>query len=327
MNKMTIPTKRLYFVFMIFVVLASVLVGCSPKTEEVNTVFAGGTNGLIISWVQPNYETNTLFDKGQSSLNMVLSIKNDGEYEVKPGEAVLNISGVYPEDFGITTTFFNNLPQLYAKRKDMEGNVLEGSTELYGLGDPLVFSGSVKGASRTTLEADICYKYTTFASADLCVGNSIINAGNSQDSSCETSGERSVASSGAPIQVTSFRQQPAGTDKIMLTFVIEHKGNGQIFKIGQDGISCNPSKIRDRDHVHVTIGSEDNYWQSLNCGLKGIREKDIRLENGKVEVHCTLDLKEDSVRNYVKSIPIKIDYLYSISTSVPLVVKETIGGE
>lgn len=327
MNKMVSPMKNVYLTFIIIGVLAFTLTGCNPETEEVNTIFAGGTNGLIVSWVQPNYETNTIFDKGQSSLNMVLSIKNDGEYEVKPGEAVLNISGIYPEDFGIKSTFFDNLPLLYAKRKDLEGNILEGSTELYELPNPLLFAGSVNGALRTTLEADICYKYVTFASAELCVGNSILNAGSNQDSSCNPSGERSVASSGAPVQVTSFRQQPGGPDKIMLTFVIEHKGNGQVFRLGSDGISCNPSKIRDRDYVHVAIGSEDNYWESLSCGLKGVREKDVRLENGKVEVHCTLDLKGDSVRNYVKSIPIKIDYLYSISTSVPLIVKETIGGE
>lgn len=321
--------KNVYLAFLILGVLAFTLTGCNPETEKVSTVFAGGTNGLIVSWVQPNYEINTLFDKGQSSLNMILSIKNDGEYEVKPGEAVLNISGIYPEDFGIRNTYFDNLPQLYGKRMDLEGNILEGSTELYELPEPLVFKGSVKGASRTTLEADICYKYTTFASADLCVGSSIINTGNGQDSSCETSGERSVASSGAPIQVTSFRQQPGGTDKIMLTFVIEHKGNGQIYRLGQDNeINCDASnKIKDKNYVHIEVGSTDGYWRGLSCGLKEVREKDVRLENGKVEVHCTLDLKDDSVRNYVKSIPIKINYLYSISTSVPLVIKETIGGE
>jgi hypothetical protein len=113
----------------------------------------------------------------------------------------------------------------------------------------------------------------------------------------------------------------------MLTFVIEHKGNGQIYRIGQDHeINCDPtSKIRDNDYVHVKVGSDDRYWDGLSCGLKGVREKDIRLENGKVELHCTLDLKNDNVRNYVKSIPLTIDYLYSTSASVPLLVKETIG--
>ncbi|HOI18678.1 MAG TPA: hypothetical protein PLX15_02330 [Candidatus Woesearchaeota archaeon] len=306
--------------------------GCSEKTPQPqNIAFAGGTNGLIISWIQPSYGSNILLDSRQSSLPMILQIRNDGEYEVKDKEAKLKISGIYPEDFGIEDTEFDEIGSYYGKRIDLEGNVLQGSTELYEVGNrELEYNGKVKGVLTTNLVADLCYKYVTYASADLCVGNSVINVGG-RASSCEISGQKNVASSGGPIQVTSFRQEGAGRNKIMLHFVIEHKGNGNVYKLekgtnNEDNISCNPALMRTFDYINVTIGDTSGYWNDLKCGSGG-RTRQLKLNNGKATIDCTLTLNKDSVRNYVKNVPITIEYLYSTSTSVPLIVKETIGDD
>jgi len=332
--------KNGYLASLVFIsLIAFGLSGCnsnSGESDNSNVAFAGGTNGLLISWVQPSYDSNILLANGQSELGMVLEIKNDGEYQVQTGEAILKLAGIYPSDFGLDddSVSFDSLPMLYPKRKDLEGNILEGSTELFSFNDKvLCYQGSIKGISTANLVAELCYKYVTYASGDLCVGSTILNTGGRSDSVCDTTGVRPFSSSGAPVQVTSFRQEAAGKNKIMLHFTIEHKGNGNIYKYDNVNnlIECNPNKMTNYDNVLVKIGEPgSDFWHNLKCGsasaLNGVLEKNIRLSNGKGFLDCTLELKSDT-RNYIKSVPLTIEYLYSTSTSVPLIIKETIGDD
>ncbi len=327
--------KNGYLASLVFIsLIAFGLSGCnsnSGESDNSNVAFAGGTNGLLISWVQPSYDSNILLANGQSELGMVLEIKNDGEYQVQTGEAILKLAGIYPSDFGLSEDVsFDSLPMLYPKRKDLEGNILEGSTELFSFSDKVLsYKGSIKGISTANLVAELCYKYVTYASGDLCVGSTILNTGGRSDSVCETTGVRPFSSSGAPVQVTSFRQEAAGKEKIMLHFTIEHKGNGNIYKYDGANIICDPSKMTNYDNVLVKIGEPgSNFWDDLKCGSasasNGVLEKNIRLSDGKGFLDCTLELPGNT-RNYIKSVPLTIEYLYSTSASVPLIIKETIG--
>lgn len=266
-------------------------------------------------------------DDESFAFNAIVRLKNDGEHTVNKNDMRINMVGFDPADFGKDFIDMKDVqPQddLLAKRRDSEGNLIEGTTTFATFprsGDsfiPKKFSGNLE----FTFRADTCYNYMTEANTKLCILRDMINI--RDDSICRPSGTgtsgRPIYSSSGPVQITNFRQSVIGRDKISFSFDIVLSGNVDIFwsrdkrtpSSGFDA-AC-PRDPRLRREIENNVGIEiteiagDPIITDLRCGgLESDSVGTVKLVNGKRTITCTADLLQDRL-DLEKAVGILLTY-------------------
>ncbi len=326
------------------ILMLAFLVGCGSTTTKTTTQspFVGGTNGLLFQWTSPTQDSNILFDKGQSSLPLILAIRNDGEYTINTEDGnqpiKVTLDGVHFSDVdyeGYTYDLTKHVidEELIGKKRNSDGTLREGFSTYVEFGD-FSYMKSVSGDSIKTIRARICYPYKTFATANVCVTQSLVNP-SKKDSLCSINGPIGIYSSSAPLQVTNARQEVLRNNTILITFKIEHKSTGDFF--AQD--NCDPS-FSNKDVVKVYVGDPDDlFWDVLSCkNFKnsptgsyiaivptdpptGLKRNNVRLINGEALVQCEIKLTRNDFGNYIKDLPITLEYSYQDDVSIPLLIR------
>ena len=86
---------------LLFLTLAlTFLSGCGSQKSDVDP-FVGGTNGLLINFVE-GAPPQTVFDDGQSPFQVIVHLENDGEYTIPRDKVRVTLLGFNPVDFGLT---------------------------------------------------------------------------------------------------------------------------------------------------------------------------------------------------------------------------------
>ncbi len=314
------------------IVTLIILSGCNPSSEDAeksSSPYAGGTNGLLFQWTSPTLENNVLFDQGQSSLPLILSIKNDGEYTIGSDDTIsIVLDGVHYSDVEYTdieddlTKTINE--EILGRTKNSDGTIREGLST-YVEFDEFKYLRKVNGDTVRPIRAKVCYPYKTYATAKICMTENL--AVPPKDALCDVSGEGEVFSSSAPIQVTSFSQQVLSSTAIELVFKIEHKSSGELF-LGEGNNNKCESIFGNRDLVKVTIGDySDSFWDGLTCVNNpnqinvNPQEFNVRLNRGEANVRCTLKLDQNDLKNYYKELPIELSYWYQDDASTSLLIR------
>ncbi|PIO04328.1 hypothetical protein COT48_01015, partial [Candidatus Woesearchaeota archaeon CG08_land_8_20_14_0_20_47_9] len=213
--------------------------GCtSGETTTPGSPFVGGTNGILMSFLEGNPPAEVTDDKTYP-FNVVVKVKNDGEANIRSSTLKITLSGFDPKEFGFSDggaeAITNTLKEeLTATRKDVEGNTIEGSTvymtfppEDSGL-PPFEYTGKLSGNTPFTIRADACYLYGTQANAKLCLKRNVLEP-DKKGGVCKVTESKTVYNSGGPVQVTSLKESVGGQGKVSITFTLEHKGNGKIY--------------------------------------------------------------------------------------------------
>ena len=281
--------------------------GGAPRTP-----FIGGTAGLTINFEKDSPPPEVTDDES-FPFNVIVKLKNDGEFKVDRNEIRLNLVGFDPADFGNSFEDVREVQpadDLDAKRRDAEGNIIDGITTFATFpksGDtftPRKFSGNTE----FTFRADVCYSYKTEANTKLCVLKDMINI--RDDSICRPSGVgtsgRVVYSSSGPVQVTNFRQSVIGKDKISFSFDVILSGNVDIFR---DKSAITPAsgfdaacprdarkrrEVENNVEIEITeIPTDPIFAGGINCGLESGHKGVVRLVSGRRTITCTAELVQD----------------------------------
>lgn len=306
----------------IFIILAVVLLisltGCGiEETPISSTPFLEGTTGFLINFLE-DAPPKEVYDGGVFPFEVVVKLKNDGEWDVAAADTLVWISGIDPSEFGLQDVDMVKHPDedMVGTYKDAEGNLVEG-TSTY-----ISFSGfnyqlSNVGNFGLPIKADVCYKYGTRALSKICIKKDLTDT--SERSLCFATEEKQVFSSRAPLQVTSLKESVRGKDSVGITFKIEHKGNGDIF---QQGSNCDTEGILFENKVWVEV---DTKIPGTKCtGLNGGTDTTgyITIYSGERTITCTIPA--DSQTDYEKAIDITLIYDYGEDIKTQLLMKHTV---
>jgi len=221
-----------------FVLIMIALSGCSGTTPVKGNTFVGGTKGLEVSFLQDS-PPDEAFDAGQRPFDVSVQLRNVGEYDIPKERVKAKLSGLSPSDFSVPAEEFIKIAEedLFKTTKDPEGNELEGTVSIITFNN-LNYVESLSGPTPFPIRVDVCYKYGTIAESKLCVKENLLNT--REKAVCTVTEEKAVENSGAPVQVTSFKEFAKAKDKIGFTFKIEHVGDGSLYKRETD---CNAGTV------------------------------------------------------------------------------------
>jgi hypothetical protein len=241
----------------------------------------------------------------------------------------VKITGIDPVDFGVNTADLtqNSPSPIRGAQKDTEGNVIQGETLSFDFpssGTNFEHQKEISGSVTYNIRADVCYKYGTMANTKLCVLEDILGTTGTEGKLCKVNEDKTVDNSGAPVQVSTFRESVSSANKVAFVVKINHVGTGKVHKVGSE---CD-SEFQNKDQVHVKI--DTGLSDGLSCsGLQNgvesgsVYSGDTQLLNGEREIRCT-----QTVNNPVdleKLVQIELEYEYSTYITKPLEVQH-VGG-
>ena len=295
------------------------IAGCDNGTTGKVNPFLGGTSGVALEFM-PDAPPSEVFDGGDFPFSVVVSLKNEGEWEVPTGKAKLTINGINPVEFGVTD---NDMAitidePIEESTKDAEGNVIPST--LMPIEFPeMVYEGDLVGNRLFPLRANLCYEYGTRATSSLCVLANLRDT-SSESPVCNVNEDKTVYSSGAPIAITAFQEAVAGTDKVRFTFTISHKGKGQIYKLGS---GCNGAVFSNRNKIHLAV---DSGLAGLKCtGLSDGTDTEgyvMLSSEGKTAervITCTQPIEAQT--DFDQPVNVVLTYDYNDHVSTTLLVK------
>ena len=275
------------------------------------TPFIGGTQGLSVEFV-PDAPPQEVFDGGDFPFDVVIKVQNQGEYPLPAANALISISGILPQEFEQSESALSKQPpeELLPMRRDADGNTIESNpvfVEFLGFNHQ---SNIVGNAQTFPIRATACYTYGTLVNTLLCSRKNILSP--AADGLCDVDATKTVYNSGAPIQVTSLREEPRSANKIGFTFSIQHSGNGKIYERGS---VCNDERpFRNRIFVDVQTGIPGVSCTGLAQG--GDASGYVTLFSSEKIITCTQQLQTQSDFEFPIVVELTYDYEQNIQTEV-----------
>lgn len=335
------------YIFVLLICFVLLLSACSKKSGAAvggapRTPFLGGTSGLTITFVEDS-PPKEVTDDGSFEFQVLVNLKNDGEFKVPRNDVKLNLVGFDPNDFGQSFEELKDVEpasELDSRKRDAEGNIVDGTTTYaqFPKSGGFFNPGKMPGNTPFTFRADVCYNYQTQATTKLCILRDMLNI--RDDSICRPSGvgtsSRPIYSSSGPVQVQNFRQTVVGKDKISFSFDIVLSGNVDIFwsKDERKPITFDDGcpkaararrEIENRVGVQITEIPEDPIFSNLQCnGLDGGSTGVVQLISGKRSIVCTVELIQDRL-DLEKNIGINLKYNVYDNKESQVLVKHLAG--
>lgn len=299
-----------------FVALLLVLAaGCGEGEQQqgvTGSKFVGGTEGLAVKFAEGSLPDKVLDQDQPFGISVVLT--NKGDHTIQEGaEATVKITGIDPDDFGVSAADLvqDSPSQIRGAQKDTSGNLIQGETvslDFPTSGSSLVHQNPISGSVTYNVRADVCYKYGTVVNTKLCVLEDILGTTGSSGRLCEINQEKPVDNSGAPVQVSTFRESVSSANKVSFVFKVKHLGGGTVHQMDSE---CN-KEFADKDKVHVKI--DTGLSDGLQCsGIQGtasgsVFEGDIQLLNGEREIRCTQTINSPTDLEKLVAIELTYDY-------------------
>ncbi len=297
---------------MIMLLFAVLLLAACDTTTTGTDPFLGGTDGVSMEFMT-GAPPDEVFDGGDFPFSVVMTLKNEGEWNIPAGKATLKIDGINPLEFGVSNDdlVMVTTDDLEPSKKDSEGNIIPG-TVVWMEFPEMVYSGELAGNTLFPVRANLCYEYGTRATSTLCIRENLREY--TDDTVCDINEDKSVYSSGAPVVVSTFDEAVAGSDKVRFTFTLVHKGPGTIYKMET---GCDGTVYSNKNKVHVSV---DSGLAGLKC--TGFQEGDDTSgfvtfsEEGTRVVTCTQPVEAQTDFNQPVNIALGYDYKAHISTTL-----------
>lgn len=308
--------------------LTFMLTACSGEQQTTGKTFIGGTEGLKQTYLAGNPPA-TVVDNGQQSFAIVVKLENLGEDDIKANEGYIQIAGLEPSNYN-TASFKKAFPTDIAGAKmNYDGSVLNGGTTTVEFGD-LKYLSSTQGDMEQNVYADVCYKYTTKMSTQLCIKKDAAQS-IEDDKICALEGEKNPQNSGAPIQITSLKESFSGSGKIALIMTLTHSGNGDAFFKDTDAVCNDVITNGNKDKVHIKFGSVTLAGKTTYPQCTGLSDsasgsegylKMYKDASGKetATLYCTLDVSSTTT---ISEVPLQaeVTYLYLQHIETPINIR------
>lgn len=304
---------------LILMVMLILLIACKRTDEKPSTApFIGGSQGVELSFLDDS-PPKEVFDGGEFPFDVVVKLKNNGEWFVEKEDVKINIDGVRPEEFKKTAADFIKQPDddLNAMQKNADGSIIE-SNPVFAEFKNFNHEAFIVGASQPfPLRASACYSYGTVANTLLCARKDVMSA---KQGLCNVNEAKTLFNSGAPVQFSDLKESKRATNKIGFAFKIVHKGSGSLFKPEND---CDFSSRAAMDIVHLRVESGMN---GLSCsGLAKTTdtalEGDVTLYSGEKVVSCVQEFA--TLSDYEFPLILEAEYAYSDDISTTVTVKRS----
>ncbi len=302
------------------IILLTLVTACGPgkKAEkiELTAPFVGGKAGLEAEFIDFRKE---VFDGGRDPFDVVVKLENKGEATVVPERVRVKLSGINPAEFGKLEEDLVKSPtdELYAVRKDPQGNVIPGGQATVEFTDLNHFSPIAGAQVAFPLRADICYTYTTEAVSKLCVRENLLAP--EPGGICEITEDKPIFNSGAPVQIGSVKETARGKDKISFSFEISNSGTGNVYDRGS---FCDKSARAKENRVYVIVDTRMPGLQCTGLTTTGTKaEGSITLYDGKKIVTCTQTITTRS--DFEQQISIEAVYDYEEYKQTEITVKSS----
>ena len=311
--------KRLATILTVFTLV--ILVGCS-KSEETNLAgkaFVGGTQGLVISFLT-NSPPAEVFDT-DNPFSISVKVENKGEFDVPAGSAKVSITGILAKDFGVSSTDLSKSTEedMGAVRIDTQGNVVAGGYTTVDFPEMNKVTPVAGSSFAPSIRANVCYEYGTNAQGQLCIRKDLRGV-TGEASVCDPNRVVPAENSGAPVQITSIKQNVAGANKIDFFFTIKQMGT-TVDSLFKKGTNCDVN-LANRDVVWVEV--EDTELGTLTCsGLKDGTSTTgyVTLFNGEREVRCSQIIDSDKLGDAITPLKVSLTYGYKQYVDTQLKVK------
>lgn len=335
--------KKQVILIVFGIVLLLSIAGCGKGGDEGFSradPFLGGSSGLEIKFLKDE-PPSEITDNNLFPFKIVLSIKNQGEFDLTNSMVRVDLKGFLHTDFDVSKNQITNQnpeDNPRARKKDSEGNVIEAIETFVTIPSDrnfLLKEGIIRGNTEFTFRADVCYQYETNAISQICILEEMISP--ADDAICNPREGKGVFSSSSPIKVTAFRQTVVGASKIQFSFDIEHVGSGKVFqsKLPDDTQGC-PQGLNERrmEENLVSVTVKTGIADKLSCVTLGTEtasgqvSDNVRLVNGKRTITCTQEVDSlgvDLERNV--DINVKFDYLDKAERKVLAKHLKDIAGE
>lgn len=282
-----------------------IITGCGGGEEKVTTTgaFIGGTQGIVTNFEAFGVEegnVDTIFDTETFPLEVTL--KNKGEYKLKPGDITVKLLGPSQDEFkGVSSWELKNKGEI-----DIISELLPtGGEETLTFATDAQYTQDVTGLSDREWFANIDYNYQTY----LIIPEVCLKEDLNDKRVCEVKESKDFSVSGAPITVKSVEEDTAGKGIIALKIKVNNAKNGKVTKLGEEfGI---------RDTFSLSI--DDSVWECKSGG----KVDEVRLIDNEAEIVCKLKnaLSEGSLST--KQIKITFDYKYRDIIQKKLRIKES----
>ncbi|MAH33067.1 hypothetical protein CL615_01620 [archaeon] len=317
-------------VFSIFLITGCGGTGIDAPANAPTTPFLEGSRGVEIKFLE-GAPPEEVTDSGTFDFQAIVSLRNEGEYDLKRDDIKIDLLGILASDFGANPDELNDKrpdDDPMPRRRDAEGNIIE-ATEVFvtfpNEDQFFDYERSVTGNTVFLFRADVCYKYQTKALSQICVLSDLVNV--DADTVCDPIETKTVFSSSSPLQVNSFRQTVAGQNKIQFSFDITHSGNGDVFKEGDassPAADCprDPRERRQKENrVKVTV---DSGLPNLRCvGLDGNTVGFVTMNQGRRTVTCLQELDSDR-QDFETNVDITLDFNYRDDVDEEVLVKHLV---
>lgn len=273
------------------------LVGCTEEQQVIgDEPYIGGEKGLIAEFEPMGIEESGVYILYQDETFPIdILVKNKGEEDVKIADLVIELYGIPLSDFsGVANPILANSEKI---EKISELNP-EGGETIIEFGDDVKYTQDMAGGFYdANVFAGLIYRYKTYVSIPkVCFKEDFRDT-----QVCDVDESKKVYSSGAPIQVKSAREMPAGSGVIALEFNVENVGGGEATSPGDDF----PLRY-DQIAYKITPASEEGKWSCTSAGKEGI----ARLSDGSAVIRCKLNDALPEGTKYTKQIGLELSYNY-----------------
>jgi len=164
------------------VVLLFLIAACNGGGEissgAPTTPFLGGSQGLEIGFLGGS-PPGEVTDADSFPFNVIVKIKNLGEFNLGKEEVNVSLIGISPNDFNMdAVNITGKIPEddPVGRQRDSEGNIIEPVETFVefpqGADNKKLefnFKGDVTGNTIFVFRADVCYKYNTVVLSEICV--------------------------------------------------------------------------------------------------------------------------------------------------------------
>lgn len=311
---------RKFFILFLVLAMASILItgqGCGKEeVEAAESPYVGGTQGVVAEFEDMGIVEDSIETVWEDeSFPLQVNLKNKGEEDIAAGDMEVSLKGILISDFsGIDETDGKKDGRMKnAEKIDSVSNFNKEGGEInidFGNAAYVVpITGSFYDVS---IFAEVVYKYKT----QVAVPKVCFNGDPSDTEICDVDEEKTVFSSGAPIQVQRVEEKSAGKGMIALEFEVEDVGGGDVAIPGQEF-----SPRFDEIEYQLTPEPERDKWECSSGG----KVNQARLVDDKTTIRCKLKtenkLAEDTI--FTKQIGLEISYKYKSIIHEQLRIKKT----
>jgi len=284
------------------------LVSCGTDTgtqTSTTGAFIGGTQGIV-----GNFEDFGVLENSVSSVfdsedfPIEITLKNKGEYKIKPGDVTVSLLGPAKEEFtGISSWDLSNKGEV-----EIISDLLPlGGEESLSFATGAKYAKAVSGTLERSWFASVESKYQTYLIIpEVCLKEDLTDT-----RVCEVKGAKSFSVSGAPIIISSVEEETAGQGIMALRIKVSNVGGGDVAKIGD---------TFDTNYQRLTYIVDDTAWECKSGGKIG----EARLMDKAAELLCRT--KDPLAKNQLatKQLRLTFDYKYRSLIEKKIAIKQSV---